>query len=132
MISDLRKPNVRKVEPQGDHEILLVEDELDVADEVLLQQIRQITAEKRECHVWVDCSRMQCIRTRGFCHFINQLLLLRRQHLSVLLLNPSVQLLNILSQLRLKPLFRMSPSLSKAYEWLQQKDLKNNSSSYQS
>ncbi|GAB3858004.1 hypothetical protein GCM10028822_32610 [Hymenobacter terrigena] len=53
----------------------------------------------------IDCSQLQCQRTRGVAHVISQLLLLRKAGATLWLRNVNAPLLACLQQLRLSPLF---------------------------
>ncbi|WP_207431941.1 anti-sigma factor antagonist [Sabulibacter ruber] len=71
--------------------ILLLQEDVDLADQQLIRSLEKINQSGKAFHLWVDCAGLKCLKTMGFCHFINQLLLLRHRAAHITLLNLSPQ-----------------------------------------
>ena len=99
----------------GGKRIILLQGDVDTSDQRLSRRLQSIRQQEKECHVWVDCGSIACIRLLGMCHFINQLLMLRDQKTHVLLVQPEEHLKKALALCRVDSFFTFTPSLEQAY-----------------
>lgn len=113
--------NMQKIitEKIGQKTIVLLQENLDATDVRLTRQLQHHRQPYQEVHIWVDCSALACLKSLGFCYFINQLLLLKAQDAHIMLLNLSKHDQHLLSLLKLDGLFTLVPNFEEAYQLVQ-------------
>ncbi|WP_210486067.1 hypothetical protein [Rufibacter aurantiacus] len=102
----------------GEKVIIVLQQDLDASDQRLLRRL-QGTRQGGQVNIWVDCASLKCIKSLGFCHFVNQLLLLKVYEVNITLLNLSRQQRQILQLLRVEPFFSVVPDFEEAYHLVQ-------------
>ncbi|GGK86694.1 hypothetical protein ACD591_18245 [Rufibacter glacialis] len=103
----------------GDKVIILLQEDLDASDHRLTRRLQSPRQTNQEFLVWVDCAHLECVRAYGVCHFINQLLLLKRTQNNIILLNLDDHQRQLLRLLQVEPLFRVVPDFEQAYQLVQ-------------
>jgi anti-anti-sigma regulatory factor len=112
---DMQKIITEKI---GEKTIILLQEDVDAADHRLIRRL-QSPRQSQNYHLWIDCSSLKCIKTHGFCHFINQLLLLKSERVSITLLHLSKQQQHLLNVLQVASFFTVVPDLEEAYQLVQ-------------
>ncbi|KAA3436886.1 hypothetical protein [Rufibacter hautae] len=100
-------------EERGDNLVILLQNDLDASDQQLAHQLQR-TRHGGHLSILVDCASLECIKTLGFCHFVNQLLLLKVYEVDIALLNLSQKQQHILRLLQVEPFFHVIPDLGEA------------------
>ncbi|WP_181304025.1 STAS domain-containing protein [Rufibacter sp. XAAS-G3-1] len=103
----------------GGKVILLLQEDLDTADQRLTRCLPSLCQAAPELSVWIDCSSLECIKAYGFCHFVNQLLVLKSYGISVTLLHLSRQQQQLLRLLQVDALVAVVPDVAEAYQLAQ-------------
>lgn len=103
----------------GDKVIILLQGDVDFTDSRLSRRLHSPQQEPRDFYIWIDCTTINCIKTHGICHFINQLLLIKALHVHMILLNMHRQQRQLLRLLQLEPLFTIVPDFEEAYQLVQ-------------
>ncbi|QHL89223.1 hypothetical protein GU926_18015 [Nibribacter ruber] len=99
----------------NDKKIILLQGDVDTCDQRLSRRLQSVQRQGKECHVWIDCGSVECIRQLGVCHFINQLLVLRNTNPHIVLVQPDPVLQQALAVCKVDGLFTCIPSLEQAY-----------------
>ncbi|WP_066835761.1 hypothetical protein [Rufibacter ruber] len=103
----------------GDKLIVLLQGDVNAADVRLSRRLQPPRTAPLECHLWIDCASIQCVKTHGFCHFINQLLLLKSPQVKITLLNMSPLHQKLLQAMHLTSFFSVLPDFEEAYHMVQ-------------
>ncbi|MBC3541033.1 hypothetical protein ACFSC6_17095 [Rufibacter sediminis] len=75
----------------GEKIIILLQGDLDAADQRLNRLFVNPSPADQELGLWIDCSSLECIKTFGVCHFISQLLVLKSMGANIRLLRVGKQ-----------------------------------------
>ncbi|MFB9864588.1 hypothetical protein [Rufibacter immobilis] len=100
----------------GDKQIILLQGNVDAADHRLFRRFQSPRNLHQEYRLWIDCTDLECIKDYGFCHFVNQLLLLRNSKASITLMHLSTQQRQLLRLLKLDSVFTVVDELKDAYQ----------------
>ena len=103
----------------GEKVVILLQEDLDASDLRLTRLWQSPQQPSQEFSVWIDCSSLECIKDLGFCHFVNQLLLLKNAQANITLLNLTAQQQQLLQRLQVAHLFTVVPDVEVAYQMLQ-------------
>lgn len=99
--------------------IIVLQGDVDASDMRLSRRLTSPQSRSLEFNIWIDCSAVECIKTHGLCHFVNQLLLLKGANVSVMLLGLAEHQQRLLQLLHLDPLFTIVPDFEEAYQLVQ-------------
>ncbi|RNI21837.1 STAS domain-containing protein [Rufibacter latericius] len=103
----------------GEKVVILLQEDLDASDLRLTRWLQNAGSASQEFHLWIDCSSLECIKSKGVCHFINQLLLLKNQHVHITLLNLGTHYRQMLELLGVNSFFKEVPDFEEAYHLVQ-------------
>jgi anti-anti-sigma factor len=103
----------------GDKVIIVLQGDVDASDARLSRRLTSRQGKHLQYAIWIDCSAIECIKTLGFCHFLNQLLLLKKLNASVTLLDVAERPRSMLHLLHLDSVFTLVPTFEEAYQLVQ-------------